>query len=75
MSATQKKCDMKRMQHEATREKVQHEKSARVKYAKKSAQEKCIIVHKRITGRPLTARYTLVNVLSYSLFSSIFPSN
>ena len=33
MSATQKKCDMKRMQHEVTREKVQHEKSARVKYA------------------------------------------
>ena len=35
MSATQKKCDMKRKQHEATREKVQHEKSARVKYEKK----------------------------------------
>ena len=33
---------MKRVQQEATREKVQHEKSARVKYAnKKSAQEKC----------------------------------
>ena len=30
-----KKCDMKRVQHEATREKLQHEKSARVKYAKK----------------------------------------
>ena len=30
---------MKREQHEATREKLQHEKSARVKYVKKSAQE------------------------------------
>ena len=30
---------MKPVQHEATREKVQHEKSARVKHAKKSAQE------------------------------------
>ena len=39
MSATQKKCDMKRVQHEATREKLQHEKSATVKYAKKSTQE------------------------------------
>ena len=39
MSATQKKCDMKRVQHKVTREKLQHEKSARVKYAKKSAQE------------------------------------
>ena len=35
MSATQKKCDMKRKQEEATREKVQLEKSARMKYAKK----------------------------------------
>ena len=35
MSATQKKCDMKRVQHKVTREKLQHEKSARVKYAKK----------------------------------------
>ena len=31
MSATQKKCDMKRVQHEATREKLHHEESARVK--------------------------------------------
>ena len=46
MSATQKKWDMKRVQHEATREKVQHEKSARVKHAKKSAQEQCTRVHK-----------------------------
>ena len=30
-----KKCDMKRKQEEATREKVQLEKSARMKYAKK----------------------------------------
>ena len=35
MSATQKKCDMKRKQEEAAREKVRHEKSARMKYAKK----------------------------------------
>ena len=35
MSATQKKCDMKRVQHEATREKLHHEESARVKYTKK----------------------------------------
>ena len=35
MSASQKKWHMKRVQHKATREKVQHEKSARVKYAKK----------------------------------------
>ena len=43
MSATHKKSDIKRVQHKATREKVQHEKSARVKYAKK---KKCIgIVH------------------------------
>ena len=34
-----KKCVMKREQHDATREKLQHEKSARVKYVKKSAQE------------------------------------
>ena len=39
MSATQKKWDMKRVQHEATREKMQHEKSARVKHPKKSTQE------------------------------------
>ena len=46
---------MKRVQHEATREKVQHEKSATVKYAqKKSAQEKYTRVHKWITGSPLT---------------------
>ena len=52
---------MERVQHEATREKVQHEKSTRVKYAKqKIAQEKCTRVHKWITGRPLTDRYTLV---------------
>ena len=38
MSATQKKCDMKRVQHEASSEKLQHEKSGRVKYAK-HAQE------------------------------------
>ena len=30
-----------------------------MKYAK-IAQEQCTIVHKRITGRPLTDRYTLV---------------
>ena len=35
MNATQKKCDMKRKQEEAAREKVRHEKSARMKYAKK----------------------------------------
>ena len=35
LSATQKKCDLKRVQHEATREKMQHKKNARVKYAKK----------------------------------------
>ena len=51
---------MKRVQHEATKEKVQHEKSARVKYVKESAQEKCTRVHKWITSRPLTDRYTLV---------------
>ena len=33
---------------------------ARVKYGKKSAQEQCTRVHKWITGRPLTDRYTLV---------------
>ena len=35
MNATQKKCDMMRKQEEAAREKVRHEKSARMKYAKK----------------------------------------
>ena len=39
MNATQKKCDMKRKQEEAAREKVRHEKSARMKYAKKNTQE------------------------------------
>ena len=41
MSATQKKCDMKRKRHDATRENVQHENSARLKYAKKCTR----IVH------------------------------
>ena len=35
MNAKQKKCDMKRKQEEAAREKVRHEKSARMIYAKK----------------------------------------
>ena len=35
MNATQKQCNIKRVQHETTREKLQHKKSARVKYAKK----------------------------------------
>ena len=35
-SAKPKKCDLKRVQHEATREKMQHKKNARVKNAKKS---------------------------------------
>ena len=54
MSATHKKCDIKRVQHKATREKVQHEKRARVKNEKKkNVQEQCTRVHKWITGRPL----------------------
>ena len=58
---------MKRVQHEATREKVQHEKSATVKYAKKkSAQEKYTRVHKWITGSPLTYHYTLVKRFKFS---------
>ena len=64
MSATQKKCDMKRVQHEASSEKLQHEKSGRVKYAK-HAQEQGTRVHKWITGRPLTDRYTLVALCSW----------
>ena len=60
MNATQKKCDMKRKQEEAAREKVRHEKSARMKYAKKNTQEQWTRVHKRMTGHPLTDRYTLV---------------
>ena len=34
MSATHKKSDLKGVQHEETREKIRHEKSVRVKYAK-----------------------------------------
>ena len=39
MSATQKRCDMKQKQHEATHEKVQHEKSTREKVHKNIALE------------------------------------
>lgn len=34
ISATHKKSELKGVQHEETREKIQHEKSVRVKYAK-----------------------------------------
>ena len=50
---------MKRVQQEATREKVQHEKSARVKYANKKVHKKSALELKWITGRP-SDRYTLV---------------
>ena len=37
-------------------------KVTRVKYGKERAQEWCTRVHKSITGRPLTDRYTLVDL-------------
>ena len=37
-----KKCDLKRVQHEATREKMRHGKSRRVKYAKKVDQNNAL---------------------------------
>ena len=59
-------------QHEATLEKVQHDKSGKEKYAKKKKEKKkekkvhknSALEHKWITGRPLTDRYTLVYILS-----------
>ena len=39
---------------------VQHESIETEQNLEKSEKEECTIVHKRITGRPLTDRYTLV---------------
>ena len=69
-SATCKKCNMKRVQHEenaskhgksATQKKCNMKKAQRQsKTLKKSAIEEFTLVRKGITGRPLTDRYTLV---------------
>ena len=69
-SATCKKCNMKRVQHEesaskhgksATQKKCNMRKAQRQsKTLKKSAIEEFTLVRKGITGRPLTDRYTLV---------------
>ena len=73
---------MKRKQHEATLEKVQHEKSGKEKYAKKKEKKRkkvhknSALEHKWITGRPLTDRYTLVYILStyfLGLYNSAIP--
>ena len=72
---TWKECKTKKVQNgksetgkECNTENVLHEQSIVTEQnLEKSAKEECTIVHKRITGRPLSEGYTLVVAVAFSI--------